>query len=179
MIGQQSVTAFLYAVGLIPLMIAFAGPTHIFVKIMIFCSILITIMALGWILYLISHNRLSPFINRISPEDEVVWLRITKNNMFAPQVVKKGVYGQTKGVIHGKKADVIDKGDYTVNLINGNKAIIVMDMLSHNVNLEHAAAWKKIFDKNNVGSAKEAYEKTKTKKKLRFTLKPKGEGKDA
>jgi len=177
MIGQQSIVAFLYTIGLIPLFIAMFGPTHIFVKMMIICSIIITVIALSWILYLISHNKLSPLINRTRPEDEVVWVRITKNNMLTFQVAKKGVYGQTKGIIHNKKADVIDKGDYTINCINGNKAILIMDMMSHNVNLKNAVAWKKIFKENNVGSGEEAYHKSKnTKKKIKFNPKPKQGG---
>ena len=173
MIGHQSVSAFIYALGLIPLFIAMAGPTHIFVKIMIIASIIMTLMALAWILYLISYNRLSPLINRIRPEEEIVWVRVTKNNMLTFQVAKKGVYGQTKGIVHRKKADVIDKGDFTINLINGNKAIIVHDMMSHNVNLKNAIAWRKIFDKENVGSGEEAYRKAK---KIKFNPHPKKEG---
>ena len=172
MIGHQSICAFIYALGLIPLFIVFAGPTHIFVKIMIIASIIMTIMALGWILYLISYNHLSPLINRIRPEDEVVWVRVTKNNNLTFQVARKGVYGQTKGVIHRKKADVIDKGDFTINCINGNKAILVHDMMSHNINLKHAIAWKKIFNKENVGTGEEAYRKNKSSKKIRFTRHP-------
>jgi len=75
--------------------------------------------------------------------------------------VKKGVYGQTKGVMHNKKADVVDKGDFPISLINGNRAEMVYDMMSHNVNLDHAVAWKQLFKKHNVGSGEEAYHKSK------------------
>jgi hypothetical protein len=156
-----SVTGLLYAVGEIPLMIIIFGPSVMIEKILAILSIMITTSAFGWIMYLISYNRLSPLINKINPEEEEVWLRITKNHLFVPQVAKKGVYGQTKGVMHGKKADVIDKGDFTINLINGNKAILVYDMLSHNVNPFHAVAWKQLFKKYMVGSGEEAYKKAR------------------
>jgi len=171
LIGHQSVSAFIYAVGIIPLMIIIAGPAHMVEKVLAIASIVMTLSAVCWILYLISYNRLSPLINRVRPETEEVWVRVTKSNMLSFQVVKKGVYGQTKGVMQGKKADVIDKGDFTVNLINGNKAILVHDMMSHNINLKHAIGWKRIFKKNKVSSGEDAYQKSK--KVLKFRKKPK------
>ena len=161
MMGHQSFCAFIFGAGLIPLFIIIFGPSPMIVKVFCSLTIIITLSAMTWILYLISYNRLSPLINHINPENEIVWIRVTKNNMLTFQVVKKGVYGQTKGVIHNKKADVIDKGDFTVNCINGNKAILVHDMMSHNINLKHCIAWKRIFNVFKIKKGKEAYYKAK------------------
>jgi len=120
-----------------------------------------TLMGICWINYYVSKNRLQPLINRINPETDEVWVRVTKNKLLTFQVVKKGVYGQTKGIMQGKKADVIDRGDYPIRLLNGNSAIFVSDIMSHNLNLDHAVAWKQLMKNNNVTTGKEAYEKAK------------------
>ena len=157
MIGQQSVSAIIYTLGLLPLLIIFAGPAHIIVKLLIIVSLIFSFFAFIWVNYLISYNRLGPLINRIKPEEDVVWIRISKNKLLTFQVAKKGVYGQTKGMIHGQKADVIDKGDFPIRLINGNSAIVVYDLMSHNVNVEHAVAWKQLFKKQKVSTGRDAY----------------------
>jgi len=97
----------------------------------------------------------------------VVWVRITKNKLLTFQLVKKGVYGQTKGIVHKHKSDVIDKGDFPISTINGNRALLVYDMSSQNINPEHVVAWKNIFKKYKVGNAKEAYFKGLGKKDAR------------
>ena len=161
MIGQQSVSAMIYIVGLIPLVIAISGGMHIIPIFLIIISIVLTLFALVWILYLISYNRLGSLINRISPTNEVVWVRITKDKQLVFQVSKKGVYGQTKSVTYGKKSDVIDKGDFPIRLLNGNNAILTYDKLSHNVNADEAVAWKQLYKQHNVQSGEEAYTKAK------------------
>lgn len=159
MIGQQSVTVMMYIISLIPLLYIFSGPVHWIVRAMIIVSIIFSIFAICWINYLVSYNRLGPLINKIKPESQIVWLRVTKDGLFVPQIAEKGPYGQTKSVCYGKKADVINKGDFPIRTLCGNNAIIVWDKISHNVNGEHAIAWKKIFKKYKVNDGKEAYAK--------------------
>lgn len=159
MIGHQTVSMSIYVVGMMFLIWVIMGPTEEIVKVLVFVGIVFTLMGIIWINYLVSANRLQPLINRIKPETHDVWVRFTKNNLLTFQVVKKGVYGQTKGIMQGKKADVVDRGDFPIRLINGNTGIIINDMMSHNVNLDHAVAWKKIYKNEKVSSSREAYEK--------------------
>jgi len=161
MIGQQSVSVMLYIIGLVPLIIAISEPMHIIPIILIIVSIIFTLFALAWINYLVSYNRLGPLINRIKPESEVVWVRITKDKLLTFHIAKKGVYGQTKGMTFNKKADVIDKGDFPIRTLSGNNAILTWDKISHNVNAEHTVAWKQLFKKHKVSSGEEAYRKAK------------------
>lgn len=101
-------------------------------------------MAPAWINYLVSKFNLNLFIDRITNPDWIGWLRFTQSKSFRPQIVKRGPLGQTMGVTHGVKADVINQGDYTVTLANGNQAIITHDFLSNNINLEQNANWELI-----------------------------------
>jgi len=146
-------------IGLFFLLVILVGPTDLIVKMFAIISIIFTLFAIIWINYLISYNHLQPLINRINRENQEVWVRITKNKLLTFQVVKRGVYGQTKGIVHRMKSDVIDRGDFPIQTINGNNAIIVYDKMSHNINLDHAVGWKQLFKTHKVGSAKEAYTK--------------------
>jgi len=161
MIGQQSGAIMIYIFGILPLILVFTFNINVIVKILVIASIFLTLMAICWVNYLISYNHLGPLINRINRENDIVWVRVTKGKILTFQVAKKGVYGQTKGVMHGKKADVINKGDYTVQTINGNPAIFINDSSSHNLNLDQALAWKRLFQKEKVSSGKAAYYKAR------------------
>ena len=98
------------------------------------------IMAFVWTNWLISYSGFQPGMNRINPEKEEIWADVSKDHLLTLQIVPKGVYGQTKGIMRGHKADVIDKGDFPIRLKNGNSAILVYDLMSHNINLNHAVA---------------------------------------
>jgi len=161
MIGQQSGAIMIYIFGILPLILVFTFNIDVIIKVLVIASIFLTMMAICWVNYLISYNHLGPLINRINRENQIVWVRVTKGKILTFQVAKKGVYGQTKGVMHNKKADVINKGDYTVQAINGNPAIFVNDSSSHNLNLDHGLAWMNIFRKEKVSSGKAAYSKSK------------------
>jgi hypothetical protein len=161
MIGQQTVSVMLYIIGLFCLILVFLGRLEFMQMFLIIISIVFTMFGLLWINYLVSYNRLGPLINRISPTNEIVWIRITKDKQLVFQIAKKGVYGQTKGVNFGKKADVIDKGDFPIRCLNGNNAMLTWDKISHNVNPDEAVAWKQLFKQHKVSSGKEAYKKAK------------------
>jgi len=94
--------------------------------------------------YLISKYNLNIFVDKITNPDFIGWLRITRNKGFRSYTVPRGALGQTKGMANGHKADVIDDGQYTVTLPNGNQAIIVCDFLSNNINLENVRGWQLI-----------------------------------
>jgi hypothetical protein len=106
--------------------------------------------------YMLTKNKCRPFLDKIE-SDEIIWHRYTRDGVYNPQIVPKGAYGITKGLMYRTKADIINKGDFPVRCVNGNQGIIVYDMRSTNVNLKHAAAWSKIFKKHKVRSGKEAY----------------------
>ena len=163
MLGNQSVSVMMYMIGFIMIMIVFFLANNFLVQIFLIFGIIFTLFALIYVNYLISYNHLQVFINRIKPNEQV-WLRFTSDGMFIPQLVKKGPYGQTKGVMYKQKADVIDKGDFPIRLINGNSGLIVYDRISHNINLKHASSWKKLFKKYKISSGMEAYKKAKSDK---------------
>jgi len=161
MIGQQSVSISIYICGLLFIVFVITGPTQWIPRILLIVGVIFTLMSICWINYYVSKNNLKPLIDRINPETEEVWVRITKSKLLTFQVVKKGVYGQTKGMAQGKKSDVIDHGDFPIRLINGNSAILTYDEMGRNVNLDHAVAWKQLFKEQKVNTAEEAYNKAK------------------
>lgn len=119
--------------------------------------------------YSISKYGLDLFVNRISNPDYIGWLRFTKSKGFRSLIVRKGPLGQTRGVANGVKADCINNGGYTVTLPNGNQAIIMCDMLSHNVDLEENIGWELI--KKHFGIIGfDAWEKAADEKALLFDI---------
>lgn len=161
MIGHQEVSMLIYVVGTIPFLIILGWGLPLTVNVLMIVGMLMLLFAAIWPNYLISYNKLQPLINRIRPEQDVIWVRITKSGMLSFQIAKKGAYGQTKGIMHGQKADVINKGDFPIRCINGNSGILVYDMMSHNVNPKHAVAWKELFKNNKVRTGRDAYYKAK------------------
>lgn len=91
--------------------------------------------------YLISKHNLNILIDRLSNPDFIGWIRFTRNKRLQFQTVRNGSLGQTKGVMDEEKASVINDGSYTVITPCGNQAIIVNDLLSHNINMERATGW--------------------------------------
>jgi len=159
--GHQSASVMIYLIGLFMFILVFAFPVDVLVYVLVIAGIIFTFMSIVYINYLVSYNRLTPLINRINRENEIIWVRVTKDKLLTFQVAKKGVHGQTKGIMHGKKADVVDKGDFPIQCLNGNNAIIVYDRMSRNVNLDQAVAWKQLFKKHKVRTGKDAYIKSK------------------
>jgi hypothetical protein len=166
MIGQQSVTTSIYMIGVFFFVLSFIYPMPIIIQLFIIIGIFLTIFSLIWINYIISYNQLGPLINRIRPDKGIVWVHITKDKLLTFKVAKKGVYGQTQGIMGTKKADVINKGDFPISLICGTKAILTWEKMSHNINPAHAVAWKRLFKKYDVISGEDAYRKAK--KVIRF-----------
>ncbi len=94
-----------------------------------------------WINYMISKNDAFLWVDKITNPDFIGWIRCTRSKGIRTPIVRKGPLGQTKGVANGVKANVMNLGDYTVTLPNGNQAIFVHDMLHSNINLEENEAW--------------------------------------
>lgn len=159
MFGHQEVSILCYLIGVFPLIILLVGPVSEFVKILVIFSLIFSLFGIVWVNYLVSYNSLQPLINKINPERDVIWVEITKNRLLTFKIARKGPYGQTKGLSHGHKADVIDKGDFPLRLKNGNPAILTYEMMSHNVNPKEAIGWKQLFKKHKVSTGEEAYNK--------------------
>lgn len=130
----------------------------------LFISMVFYNMAFIYIGYVVVSSKCKPLIDKNTPE-ELTWHRFTKDGMYLPQTVKKSAYGTTKGVQYGKKAYIINKGDFPIRSANGNQGIIVFDMRCTNVNLKHVAAWQRLFKKFNVRSGKDAYKRCKAEGK--------------
>jgi len=94
--------------------------------------------------YQITKNNLNLLIDRITNPDYIGWIRYTRDRGLCLHTVKKDTMGRTKGLVNEKKATVINNGDSTINLMNGNKAIVVNDFLSQNDNLEENLGWNLI-----------------------------------
>lgn len=157
--GHQEGAASIMILGFFFTLLPLFANILLIIKIFIIVGFFLILMAFIWINGVISSNGLGVLINRINPDKHEVWVRISKSKHLSFQKVKKDVYGRTKGIMQNKKADVIDKGDFPIRLKNGNPAIIAYDLMSHNVNLNEAVAWKKIFKKYKLRSGKKAYQK--------------------
>lgn len=113
-----------------------------FMIILLITGIIFYAISMGLPNYLISKYDLNIWVDKITNPDFIGWIRFTKSKMIRNHIVKKGPLGQQKGVAHGVKADIINNGDYTITLPNGNQAVIKCDLLSHNANLERAMGWE-------------------------------------
>jgi len=163
--GHQETSISIYIIGAAPLILVMLYHEDFLLRFLAFISLFFTLLALCWILFIISRTRVSPLINKASP-DETVWLRITKDRIFIPQFVRKGPYGQTKGVVFGAKADVLDDGDFPVKTLNGNPALIMYDMMNTAVNLKKSVARKETGNIFNIKTGRDAYKLAKEKKKV-------------
>jgi len=129
-----------------------------------------------WMNYLISKYDLNLLVDRITNPDYIGWIRFTRSKGLRFPIVKQGPLGQTKGMAYGAKADVINDGDYTVTLQNGNKAIIKSDLLSTNINLDEAIGWQLI--KKHFGCfGFKAWEKCVDDKQTLFKIEEETDGK--
>ena len=126
---------------------------------LLFIGIIFKLIAVVIPNYMISKWDLNPLVDKQTNKNFINWLRFTRNRTFRIHTVKMGTHGQTKGVVGGKKADVIDMGDYTLNAENGNKFLCVYDFLSQNENLEECVGWN-LINKHYAGLIGfKAYEK--------------------
>lgn len=171
-ITTQEMSTVFFLMGFLMFAIVFlAFGLPMFILLLLFVALIFFFISMVTPNYAISKYNLNMFIDKITNPDFENWLRVTKNRTFAPQTVKKGVLGQSKGLVHGAKADIINRGDFTITLQNGNHALITYDSLSHNINLNHALGWKLIKRKFGfLGSSAfiKAYDENKTEKRTLF-----------
>lgn len=109
--------------------------------------------------YQISKYNLNVLIDRITNDDWIGWIRFSRDKRLLFHTVKKDSMGRTKGVVHGKKATVVNWGDYTVTGPNGNKLICVSDLISQNDNLEENVGWNLVHKHFGGVIGYKAYEK--------------------
>jgi len=171
-ITTQETSVVFFLIGIIIMAIILTDPGFpMLAKFLMFIALMFFGISMITPNYAISKYNLNMFIDKITNPDFENWLRVTKNRTFAPQTVKKGVLGQSKGLVHGAKADIINRGDFTITLQNGNHALVKYDALSHNINFNHTLGWKLIRRKFGVlGSTAfiKAYESGKTEKRKLF-----------
>lgn len=171
-ITTQELSTIFFLMGfMINMVIAFFFGAPLFMILLVFIGLFFFGVAFFTPCYQISKYNLNMFIDKITNPDFENWLRVTKNRTFAPQTVKKGMLGQSKGLVHGAKADIINRGDFTITLQNGNHALVKYDTLSHNVNLNHTLGWKLIRRKFGfIGSSAfiRCYEDGKTIRRIRL-----------
>jgi len=173
--GNLETAVSIYMVGLIFFMIMILLIMPLIYIVLMFMGIIFTLSGLLWICYLVARNKLRPLIDKCKP-NETVWFRYTKDRLFIPQVVPKGPYGQTKGVINGVPADVVDDGDFPVRTLNGNPGIIVYDMMNTAVDLRKSVARKQMSKKYKIRNGIEGYQKAKESGEVMFPHERKGEG---
>jgi len=98
--------------------------------------------------YAITKYNLNMLIDRMTNPNYENWIRVTKNKKLFLRIVETGPLGQSKGVVSGYNADIINKGNYTVTFQNGNHAIIAPDVMSTNADLEEEIGWKLVKKKH-------------------------------
>ena len=138
----------LWLISIVPLLLMVIYGMPFFYKLSAGIVAFISFFAQLWPTFQIYKNRLTPLLDEATP-DETVWLRFTKDHVFVPQFVKKGTLGNTKGVIYGEKADILDDGDFPVKTLNGNSAIITYDLINTSIDLKKSLArrfMKKRYD---------------------------------
>lgn len=107
-----------------------------------------TAAAMGLPNFMITKYSLNMFIDRMTNPNYENWLRLTKNRRLFPKIVQTGPLGQSKGLVSGYNADIINKGNYTVTLQNGNSLIISPDVMSNNADLDEEIGWKIVKHKH-------------------------------
>jgi hypothetical protein len=146
----------LWIIGVVPLlMICMFGMPFMY-KLCVGISVFITFFAQLWPISKILQYRLSPLLDEAKPH-ETVWLRFTKDHIFVPQFVPKGTLGNTKGLIYGEKADVLDDGDFPVKTLNGNSAIIQYDMINTAIDLRKSVGRRIMKKRFKIASGINGY----------------------
>lgn len=138
--------------------------------VILFIMLFFFLIAVAFPTYQIIKNNLFIFMDRITNPDYMGWLGFNRNKRFFPQIVRIGSFGQTKGIMNEQKADIINDGNCTVILPNGNQALIVSDLLSSNIDIKNAVGWNLI--KKHFGVIGfPAYELAMENDKLLFEIK--------
>jgi hypothetical protein len=139
-----------------------------FMMSLIFVGVFLSLLSMVLPNYQITKNNLNVLIDKITNPDYVGWLRFTRDKGIRFHTVKKDTGGRTKGMVNDKKASVINNGDYTLSVPNGNKLVCVFDMLSNNDNLEENIGWN-LISKHFLGLIGfKAYEKAVDSDRLLF-----------
>jgi len=119
-------------------------------------TIFISFFAQMWPIHQVRKNRLTPLLDDAMP-NETVWLRFTKDRIFIPQFVRKGIFGDTKGIIYGEKADQLDEGEFPIKTLNGNPAVLVYDMMNTTIDLRKSVSRRFMKKRYNIENGVEGY----------------------
>ena len=116
----------------------------ILIMFLLIISAVFYFMGASWLAFIISKYNYNLLIDKITNPDYTGWIRFTRNKNIRFNIVKKGPLGQIKGMANGVKADIINRGDYTLTLPNGNRVLLKHDLLNNNINLNDNLGWKLI-----------------------------------
>lgn len=181
-VTNSEISTSFWLIGLITFLVSFVviwdiwkqAPLVEFIIVMflLIISFVFFTMAWFWMNYVVSKLNLNLLIDRITNPNYIGWIRFTRSKGLRFHIVKKGPLGQTKGIANETKADVINTGDYTVTLQNGNQAIIKSDLLATNINLDQCIGWQLIKKHFGVLGYK-AWEKCKDDEQTLFKIEEK------
>jgi hypothetical protein len=127
-----------------------------FYKLSVFISVFLGFFAQLWLILKVHQFRLTPLLDEAKP-NETIWLRTTKDHVFIPQFVPKGTLGNTKGLIYGEKADVLDDGDFPIKTLNGNSAILMYDLINTSIDLKKSLSRRLMKKRFGIMSGVDGY----------------------
>ena len=156
--GNIEGSILLWFISLIPLILIFITNPPMIVFALIFASMVFGLIAICWLPYLITKYDLRPGIDKCM-NNETTWVRVTKDRIIKPQFVDKGPYGQTKGITHKEKADVIDDGMFPIRWMNGNPGIIMYDLMNCSIDLNKSVGRSLMKKKFKIRSGIDGYKK--------------------
>lgn len=157
-IGHSEISICIWLMSIMPLILVMLMNPPFIVIACFLISMFIGMFAISWLPFFISKYRLRPAMDKCR-ENETTWCRVTKDRIIVPQFVDKGPYGQTKGITHKEKADIVDDGSFGCRWLNGNPAILMYDMMNTNIDLKKSVARKKMKEEYKVRSGVEGYKK--------------------
>ena len=154
--GHCEKSMMLWIISLMPILMMCMFGMPFFYELAAGLSVFISFFAQLWIIMHVHKYHLLPLLDEAAP-NETVWLRTTKDHIFVPQFVPKGTLGNTKGLIYGEKADVLDDGDFPIKTLNGNPAIIQYDLINTSIDLRKSLARRFMKKRYNITSGVDGY----------------------
>lgn len=145
-ITTQEISTITFVIGFVFFAVPILNDPYFPQFYLILYVISVFVMAAGLTIpnYMITKYNLNMEIDRMTNPNYENWIRVTKNHKIFRRIVETGPLGQSKGLVAGYNADIINRGNYTVTLQNGNHAIICPDVMSTNADLEEEMGWKLI-----------------------------------
>lgn len=126
-------------------------------------SITFSLLSIVYVCYAISKYHLNMWTDKLHPDWQGC-IRVDKNGQVTNQIIKKDSLGYNKLIAFGKKAGIINRSGFKLNLPNGNTVIVAFDPMSHNADLLEALGWV-LYKKRHGFIGYDAYVRYKKDKK--------------